>query len=915
VPAGVTGFTVSIPTLTDTVSGEPVETVALTIGGQTGTGGIVDTTAAPSLTVNNADVTEGTNNYAVFTVSISNVRAVPTVVGLALVAGTAQGGGVDFGSAGSDNIQVSTDNGVTWTNASSVSIPPGSTSVLVRTPVINDTLDENGETFSLVATTTGGVTNNASATGAGNIVDNDPVPSITINDVTVNEATGAVTFTVSLSALSGLPVSVNFATANGTAVAGGDFVTNSGTLTIPAGQLTGTITVQLFNDTVFEASESFNVNLSAATNATIADSQGFATILDNDKVLAGGSVSGTEDTPLVLSWANFGVTNEQVADTALSIRITGLPTDGVLQYFNGTSWVAVLANSTITYADINAGNLRFMPDANESGINGFNSAGTGNLKNDYASVQFSVVHNGSVVSDPSTLTVDINPVVDSPVLSLQSSINVLNVGSTVITTGVTDAVFGVGSSATYEMGAGVSQANLEAELGVATGYLDNRFDPTGPNINDPGYVDVIDGKIAETHYSLKAGTTVSWNYSFANGEDLSSEVSGGFNDIVVLVVTDPLGNKSSYLVDSSEDKFPSLSFTGSYSFNAVQDGAYTFQWLVLNSGDAYKDSWLSITTPSFVVPGVAGNYGAPIDLSSISAGLVDKDGSETLSVTISGIPAGAIFDSGVKNVDGSWTFSEADMAHLHLLPGAGYTGTMNLVVTATATETTTGATASTSQNMSIEISATTSTYTASTEAAQTLTGTIANDLMRGYAGNDTINAGDGNDMVYGGAGNDTISGGNGNDWLYGGVGDDTINGGAGNDMLLGGAGNDNLTGSTGADTFRWELSDRGTTTTPASDTITDFDLTANSDKLDLRDLLQGEQHAGSDSGNLGSFLHFELSGANTVVKISTTGGFASGYNAGAVDQQITLNGVNLTAIGTDQQIIQNLLTNGKLIAD
>jgi hypothetical protein len=63
----------------------------------------------------------------------------------------------------------------------------------------------------------------------------------------------------------------------------------------------------------------------------------------------------------------------------------------------------------------------------------------------------------------------------------------------------------------------------------------------------PGFVNIIDGKVSESHFSLHAGTTVTWDYSFTNGEDLSSEVSGGFNDVVVLLVTDPLGNKQSIL--------------------------------------------------------------------------------------------------------------------------------------------------------------------------------------------------------------------------------------------------------------------------------------------------------------------------------------------------------------------------------
>jgi hypothetical protein len=72
-------------------------------------------------------------------------------------------------------------------------------------------------------------------------------------------------------------------------------------------------------------------------------------------------------------------------------------------------------------------------------------------------------------------------------------------------------------------------------------------------------------------------------------------------------------------------------------------------------------------------------------------------------------------------------------------------------------------------------------------------------------------------------------------------------------------------------------------------------------------------------GNLGSYLHFEKSGADTVVHISSTGGYTGGtFSPAATDQKIVLQGVDLTnsgALSTDAQIIQDLLTKGKLSAD
>ena len=98
----------------------------------------------------------------------------------------------------------------------------------------------------------------------------------------------------------------------------------------------------------------------------------------------------------------------------------------------------------------------------------------------------------------------------------------------------------------------------------------------------------------------------------------------------------------------------------------------------------------------------------------------------------------------------------------------------------------------------------------------------------------------GHDRITGTDGRDTISGGEGNDQLNGGAGKDKLDGGAGDDTLIGGSGNDTMTGGLGVDTFQWSLADKGTTTNPAHDVITDFKTGVGGDVLDLRDLLQGE---------------------------------------------------------------------------
>ncbi|MBC8058776.1 MAG: type I secretion C-terminal target domain-containing protein, partial [Rhizobiales bacterium] len=190
-------------------------------------------------------------------------------------------------------------------------------------------------------------------------------------------------------------------------------------------------------------------------------------------------------------------------------------------------------------------------------------------------------------------------------------------------------------------------------------------------------------------------------------------------------------------------------------------------------------------------------------------------------------------------------------------------------------------------------------------------------------------------VLDGGVGNDTLTGNTGSDLLRGGVGNDVLAGGAGADVLIGGKGNDTMNGGTGHDVFRWSLGDGGSAGTPALDTINGFDNTNYAgDRLDLRDLLVGEDHlfntitgggatAGTNAltingnaGNLGDYLHFSSSAGNTVLEISSTGGFAGGFNSAAVDQVITITGTNLTAgFASDNAVITDLLQRGKLVTD
>lgn len=123
--------------------------------------------------------------------------------------------------------------------------------------------------------------NETSFTSAG-----DP-PEITIDDLSITEGdsgSASYDFTLTLSKAYGSATTVDYTTSDGTATAGDDFAGVSGTLTIAAGDTSATISVSVYGDTDEEDQEWFSLDLSNPSNAVLTDSQGVATIDDNDEV-------------------------------------------------------------------------------------------------------------------------------------------------------------------------------------------------------------------------------------------------------------------------------------------------------------------------------------------------------------------------------------------------------------------------------------------------------------------------------------------------------------------------------------------------------------------------------------------------------------------------------------------------------
>ena len=194
--------------------------------------------------------------------------------GSVLITGTRTGGssgavGVSYATIGFNavaNSDYTTTNGtLSWANGDMAS-------KTFSVPITNDTLDEPNEYFIVkLSNPTGGATLGILSGAAVMITDDDPAPTVQFSAASSSEseATSPASITVTLSATSGQTVTVNYATADGTATTGSDYTAASGTLTFNPGVTSQTINVPIINDTAVEGNEWFTVTLSGPVNATL----------------------------------------------------------------------------------------------------------------------------------------------------------------------------------------------------------------------------------------------------------------------------------------------------------------------------------------------------------------------------------------------------------------------------------------------------------------------------------------------------------------------------------------------------------------------------------------------------------------------------------------------------------------------
>lgn len=286
---------------------------------------------AQNITISDAEVTEG--GKAVFKVSLTAGKD-NSVVTYVTKDGSATVADLDYEA-----------------KQGSVTVEAGKPPVEIEVQTVQDAKNETDETFTVELTAATNQATIEDGVGAGKILNNDAPPTIaSISDPTVTEGNAGTvnaSFVVTLSAPSGKDITVQYATAEGTATANEDFIPASGTLTIAAGATTGTINVQVKGDTLPEPDEHFFINLFGAVNAeSIVDAQGKATITNDDTPPSIASISDptvTEGNTGTVA-ANFEVRLSGNAPSPVTIRYSTRDGSAVAP----DDYTAVPPNSPVT---------------------------------------------------------------------------------------------------------------------------------------------------------------------------------------------------------------------------------------------------------------------------------------------------------------------------------------------------------------------------------------------------------------------------------------------------------------------------------------------------------------------------------------------------------------------------------------
>ncbi len=322
---GTTGRTLATATatITSTAMGTPPTGTPPT-GTQPGVTTPAITVAAGSTVVG----TTGTATLA-FTVSLTAASTDTVTVDYSTLDGSAVAG-TDYTAA-----------------SGTLTFAPGTTSQVVNVTVNGETTTASDKTLSLlISNATNATITSNSITGI--ITYATGTPAIAASSPTTSVGTtgsGTLTFTVSLSAVSAEPVTVAYATADGTAVAGTDYTATTGTLTFPVGTTTLTVAVPITGESSTVTSKTLTLNLTGATNTSNATTSGTGTIT---YVVAGqanvlsSNISGTTGGVETSTGTTYNAASFTTGTSAYLLNDVSL----LLASTSGTATVDIYADDT-----------------------------------------------------------------------------------------------------------------------------------------------------------------------------------------------------------------------------------------------------------------------------------------------------------------------------------------------------------------------------------------------------------------------------------------------------------------------------------------------------------------------------------------------------------------------------------------
>lgn len=236
--------------------------------------------------------------------------------------------------------------------AGTVTIPAGSTSATFTITVFSDNIVETDESLEVILVNASGIALSTQNTATVSIVNDDAV-SININSIATNEAFAAANAVVSITGFSALDVHYTYQTVSGTAQAGEDFTgVTSGTGIIEAGTSSAFISIVVNDDALYEGTESFQIEITSATGATIGSAIGNVNLADNESAptltVANTSFNegdGTVDLELTLSGAI-------AADLEVSVQTGNLTATAGSDYTAVNEVVTVTAGNTSAFLSI-----------------------------------------------------------------------------------------------------------------------------------------------------------------------------------------------------------------------------------------------------------------------------------------------------------------------------------------------------------------------------------------------------------------------------------------------------------------------------------------------------------------------------------------------------------------------------------